>query len=164
MDSWNVGPDRQNRISVRNDGGCPNSPPERRSGCVQTARRLQASPILGWGFPYTERAGTVSRHAATGNSRQRKKAHPTSKGVPGLAVASQSVQESTAVQLLWYGRGHRSGSAPVSGMELPVFPHVHPANACGRRDASQLSPPRRPTHAGTTPTIPARPPPVVHAE
>lgn len=106
---------------------------------------------------------------------------PLARVCPRLAVASQSVQESTAVQLLRYGRGHRSGSTPMPGMELPVFPHVHPANACGRRDATQLSQDRavRQIHgrdirtvdhsatittAGATPSIPARPPPVVHAE
>lgn len=60
-----------------------------------------------------------------------------------------------------YGWGHRGGSTPVSGMERTIFLHVHPANACRRRDATA---PRHLTHAGTTPSIPARSPPVMHAE
>ena len=63
-----------------------------------------------------------------------------------------------------YGWGHRSRSSPMPGMELLVSPHVHPTYACGSRDATLLSPLRHPTHANATPAIPARPPPVMHAE
>ena len=59
------------------------------------------------------------------------KAHPTSKGVPGLAVASQSVQESTAVQLLRDGRELRPWSL-VPVVKTPIRFHVHTVNLLAR--------------------------------
>lgn len=52
------------------------------------------------------------------------KGTPTSRDVPGLAVASQSVQESTAVQLLMDGRELRSWYL-VLFVETPIRPNVH---------------------------------------
>ena len=56
---------------------------------------------------------------------------PTSRGVPGLAVASQSVQESTAVQLLRDGRELRPWSL-VPVVKTPIRFHVHTVNLLAR--------------------------------